>query len=418
MSMAYDEKDDYSSIKKKLMARKKAIYGGLGFLALVIIGITVGVATAGGSEANNKSGIEEAQNPSEGSNSSDAAKAEESSDSAAGAGSSSAADIASSIPLSSGSGSAGWSNITESTNGAAADSEEPKIAQESTGASKDALPYVAKEFNWKDASNWEWASKQAVNSAEIFNGKDIKVTSSVHAEPIRSKMGWGGEKIVLIEWERSGGSDTNIWMLNTKLKDQFADGNGWPYWGELDIFEMFTQDQKDKPFYDFQGQMGTSVAGYGQLTLHMGPAWPAPPCFCPASHTKAAWYQGSAPMTSGCTAQFANSEKNSIATVFGRDGNGQYLQLIQYPTLKKGAKKNGQDTWDILPGSGAVTQKIYNNANTFWGVPASDKCAGAGGHNPATGFPFFEDFRIVLEEQSKPNEGQFFKVTNIQIFSK
>ncbi len=57
MTMAYDEKDDFSSIKKKLMARKKAIYGGLGFLAVVIIAVTIGVTTTGGSEANNKSGI-------------------------------------------------------------------------------------------------------------------------------------------------------------------------------------------------------------------------------------------------------------------------------------------------------------------------------------------------------------------------
>jgi len=248
----------------------------------------------------------------------------------------------------------------------------------------------------------------------MFGSDGIKVTSSIQAQPIRTKMGWGGEKIVLVEWERSGGSDTNIWMLNTKLQDQFAPGNGWPYWGELDIFEMFTQDQKDKPGYDFGGQMGTPVSGYGQLTMHMGPAWPAAPCFCPASHTKSAWFQNSAPMTSGCTAQFANSEKNSIATVFGSDANGKYIQLIQYPTIKKG----GKNTYDISPGSGPVTQKIYNNGALFWGVPASDGCAAAGGHNPSTGFPFFEDFRLVLEEQSKPNEGQWFKVTNVQIFTR
>lgn len=280
------------------------------------------------------------------------------------------------------------------------------------------LPYSALDFDWTSSSNWQYSGGSAVGSS-VFTDGGIKLTPANSAEPIRTKQGWGGEKIVLIEWERSSTSDTNIWMLNTKLESQFAVGNGWPYWGELDIFEMFTQDKIDKPAYDFSGTGGSDVSSYGQLTMHMGPrSENGDPCFCPARASKSAWYQGTSPMSSGCTAEFSNTAKNSIATVWGSDGTGQYIQLIQNPTITKGGKKDDAVTYDIATGSGAVTSKIYNNANLFWGVPSSSACAKAGGHNPQTGFPFFEDFRIILEEQKKSDSSAWFKVTNIQIFKK
>lgn len=244
------------------------------------------------------------------------------------------------------------------------------------------------DFDWTDASKWEYASGSSVSS-DMVTSSGITLTPLNSKEPIRTIEGWSGEKVVYIEWERSSTSDTNIWMLNTKLQDQFATGNGWPYWGELDLFEMFTQDASDHPAYDYSGFGGFSdVSSYGQLTMHMGPATAdGSPCFCPASPSKSAWYDNTQPMTSGCTAQFSNNEKNSIAAVWGSDGNGQFIQLIQNPTITKGGKLNGKDTYDVGTGSGGVTSKIYNNAELFWGVDATDKCATAGGHDATSGFP-------------------------------
>ncbi|GMF25981.1 unnamed protein product [Phytophthora lilii] len=289
----------------------------------------------------------------------------------------------------------------------------------SQSSSGEALAYSAVDFDWTDASKWEYASGATVSS-DMVTSSGIKLTPDNSAEPIRTIEGWSGEKVVYIEWERSSTSDTNIWMLNTKLQDQFGKGNGWPYWGELDLFEMFTQDAIDNPSYDFTGFGGFSdVSSYGQLTMHMGPATAdGSPCFCPASPSKSSWYDNTQPMTSGCTAQFSNDEKNSIAAVWGSDGTGQYIQLIQNPTITKGGKLNGADTYDIATGSGGITSKIYNNAELFWGVDASDKCATAGGHDATSGFPFFESFRIILEEQKKGDSSATFTVTNIQIFTK
>jgi hypothetical protein len=275
------------------------------------------------------------------------------------------------------------------------------------------------DFDWTDASKWEYASGSSVSS-DMVTSDGITLTPDNSAEPIRTVEGWSGEKVVYIEWERTSTSDTNIWMLNTKLEDQFATGNGWPYWGELDLFEMFTQDAADSPSYDYSGFGGfTDVSSYGQLTMHMGPATEdGSPCFCPASPSKSSWYDNSEPMTSGCTAQFSNDESNSIAAVWGSDGTGQYIQLIQNPTITKGGKLNGADTYDVATGSGGVTSKIYNNADLFWGVDATDSCATAGGHDATSGFPFFESFRIILEEQKKDDSSASFTVKNIQIFTK
>ncbi|KAF1335950.1 hypothetical protein FI667_g827, partial [Globisporangium splendens] len=442
---AYDEKDDFSALKEKLAARKKPIYAGLAFLCVVVVGVSIGVSTGSSTAANNQSGESGDLTSDSSSTASKAASASTAeiggdADSVQGTvkttGSGSALDAAagarkswtslsgSGSGSSSSAGSAGHDQAGSASNSSYSYSSSPSPSPGPTTAvptpsptDGPQLPYSALDFDWTDVSNWQYASGAAASSS-IFTDGGIKLTPANSAEPIRTKQGWSGEKVVLIEWERSSTSDTNIWMLNTKLQSQFAVGNGWPYWGELDIFEMFTQDALDKSSYDFSGTGGAAVSSYGQLTMHMGPpTGSGDPCYCAARASKSSWYQGTSPMTSGCTAEFSNSGQNSIATVWGSDSNGQYIQLIQNPTITKGGKKNNAVTYDIATGSGAVTTKIYNNANLFWGVPASSACAVNGGHNPTTGFPFFEEFRIILEEQKKDSSA-WFKVTNIQIFKK
>ena len=286
---------------------------------------------------------------------------------------------------------------------------------------KETLSYRVVDFDWTDATKWQHASGATVLSTnDMFTSSGIRLTGENSKEPLRTIEGWSGEKVVFIEWERTGSSDTNIWMLNTKLQSQFGKANGWPYWGELDLFEMFTQDAVDSPGNDYSGYGSFSdVSSYGQSTLHMGPPTEnGSPCFCPAQLSKSLWYGNAEPMTSGCTAQFSNDQSNSIAAVWGSDTTGQYIQLIQQPTITKGGKLNGVDTYDVDIGSRGVTSKIYNNAKLFWGIDASEACAKTGGHNAASGFPFFESFRIVLEEQKKNDKSASFTVTNIQIFTK
>jgi hypothetical protein len=53
----YDEKDDFNFIRSTLASRKKVIYTGLAFMAVVVIAVTVSVVSSGGKETNNKSGI-------------------------------------------------------------------------------------------------------------------------------------------------------------------------------------------------------------------------------------------------------------------------------------------------------------------------------------------------------------------------
>ncbi|KAL4128650.1 hypothetical protein PRIC2_007634 [Phytophthora ramorum] len=441
MPAAYDEKDDMDSLKEKLQRRKKPIYAGLAFLAVVVIGVTVGVTSSDSESAN----VESAQKDNQVSSSSaanDATKSGQQTQVDADAG---AVQAAKDSVSGSASASAGWSSYNNSgstsgsvageasagqgwslnsTDGSASTSATPTPTPTSTQAasqssSGEALAYSAVDFDWTDASNWQYASGASVSS-DMVTSSGITLNPDNSAEPIRTVEGWSGEKVVYIEWERTSTSDTNIWMLNTKLESQFGKGNGWPYWGELDLFEMFTQDAADNPAYDFTGFGGFSdVSSYGQLTMHMGPATEnGSPCFCPASPSKSSWYDNSEPMTSGCTAQFSNDEKNSIAAVWGSDGTGQFIQLIQNPTITKGGKLNGADTYDVATGSGGVTSKIYNNAELFWGVDATDSCATAGGHDATSGFPFFESFRIILEEQKKDDSSASFTVTNIQIFTK
>ncbi|KAL4155637.1 hypothetical protein PRNP1_007745 [Phytophthora ramorum] len=441
MPAAYDEKDDMDSLKEKLQRRKKPIYAGLAFLAVVVIGVTVGVTSSDSESANVESAQKDNQVPSS-SAANDATKSGQQTQVDADAG---AVQAAKDSVSGSASASAGWSSYNSSgstsgsvageasagqgwslnsTDGSASTSATPTPTPTSTQAasqssSGEALAYSAVDFDWTDASNWQYASGASVSS-DMVTSSGITLNPDNSAEPIRTVEGWSGEKVVYIEWERTSTSDTNIWMLNTKLESQFGKGNGWPYWGELDLFEMFTQDAADNPAYDFTGFGGFSdVSSYGQLTMHMGPATEnGSPCFCPASPSKSSWYDNSEPMTSGCTAQFSNDEKNSIAAVWGSDGTGQFIQLIQNPTITKGGKLNGADTYDVATGSGGVTSKIYNNAELFWGVDATDSCATAGGHDATSGFPFFESFRIILEEQKKDDSSASFTVTNIQIFTK
>ncbi|GAB9476687.1 hypothetical protein Gpo141_00013745, partial [Globisporangium polare] len=68
---AYDEKDDYSSIKAKLAARKKPIYAGLAFLAVVVIGVSIGVSTGSSTNASTGSGESNSDLTSGGSTSTD-----------------------------------------------------------------------------------------------------------------------------------------------------------------------------------------------------------------------------------------------------------------------------------------------------------------------------------------------------------
>ncbi|RLN51704.1 hypothetical protein BBJ29_004519 [Phytophthora kernoviae] len=427
---AYDEKDDMDSLRAKLQQKKKPIYAGLAFLAVVVIGVTVGVTANSGTKVTTESAQKET--PSDGSTTPSTGQASQvtpdqagavtaAKDSVSSSGSSgwSASASDSGSWSSSGQASAGSSWSQNSTSGWSTPTPTPTSApSQSSSNSGEALAYSAVDFDWTDASNWEYSSGATVSS-NMVTSSGITLNPDNSAEPIRTKDGWSGEKVVYIEWERTSTSDTNIWMLNTKLGDQFAKGNGWPYWGELDLFEMFTQDAADNPSYDYSGFGGfTSASSYGQLTMHMGPATEdGSPCFCPASPSKSSWYQNTQPMTSGCTAQFSNDESNSIAAVWGSDGTGQYIQLIQNPTITKGGKLNGADTYDVATGSGGVTSKIYNNAQLFWGVDATDSCATAGGHDATSGFPFFESFRIILEEQKKSDSSASFTVKNIQIFT-
>ncbi|KAG3008091.1 hypothetical protein PC121_g5965 [Phytophthora cactorum] len=409
---AYDEKDDMESLKVRLQRRKKPIYAGLAFLAVVVIGITVGVSSNSASKATTESAQKDSENPSLGTDDSTRTNQQTQVDSDAGAVKAAKDSVSSpsssgwSSYSTSGSGSvageasAGQSWSLNSTEGSSTSTPTPTPTPTSTQApsqssSGEALAYSAVDFDWSDASNWEYASGATVSS-NMVTSNGITLTPDNSAEPIRTKEGWSGEK------------------------DQFGKGNGWPYWGELDLFEMFTQDAIDIPAYDYSGFGGFSdVSSYGQLTMHMGPATvDGSPCFCPASPSKSSWYQNSQPMTSGCTAQFSNDESNSIAAVWGSDGTGQYIQLIQNPTITKGGKLNGVDTYDVATGSGGVTSKIYNNAELFWGVDATDSCATAGGHDATSGFPFFESFRIILEEQKKGDSSASFTVKNIQIFTK
>lgn len=280
------------------------------------------------------------------------------------------------------------------------ETQEPDIPTET----RERFKYTDIGFDWLDPSNWEWADGSPMTDAtHKFTSDRILVDRTVRRTAFRTRKGWAGRKIIYTEWIATASSDTNIWMLNTKINPQFGHNNGWPFYGELDLFEMFTADAALHPEYDFSGfQQFSNVASYGQLTFHFGGASDAKqPCFCPSSHSKNVWYQSQSPLTSSCTAQFANTpgRVNRLATIFETDGDGQYIQLIQNPIIVPGA----ENTYDVRIGPDSVaTPRIFNNANFFWGIPAGECTHGE--HNPQTGFPFFETFRFIVEEQGN---GQF-----------
>nr|CCA19632.1 conserved hypothetical protein [Albugo laibachii Nc14]CCA22882.1 conserved hypothetical protein [Albugo laibachii Nc14] len=256
--------------------------------------------------------------------------------------------------------------------------------------------WAAEEFEWNNSDHWEYADKSKV-PASMFAASGISLNSGNSKQPIRTKNGWGGEKIILLEWKRNELTDTNIWLLNTVIDQHFGSPH-WPYRGELDIFEMFTQDKINIPNSSQEGFNGVADRDYGQFTLHMGKD-KSKPCFCPASPSKSMWFANTKPMVTACGAQFPNSARNSMAIIFLNEKSGQSLQLVYNPNVKKSVSKNGQTIYDIDITTSLSTKKVENNENLFWGVPANNECVKTGGHNPTTGFPFFEDFRLVLEEQ-------------------
>ncbi|KUF82882.1 hypothetical protein AM587_10004037 [Phytophthora nicotianae] len=257
---AYDEKDDLESLKARLQRRKKPIYAGLVFLAVVVIGVTVGTAANGGSKVNTESAQKDSATPSPSVDDSAQTGQQTQVDSDAGAVKAAKDSVSSpssgwSSSSTSGSGSVageasagqGWSlNSTEGSSTSTPTPTPTSTQAPSQSSSGEALAYSIVDFDWSDASNWEYASGATVSS-NMVTSNGITLTPDNSAEPIRTKEGWSGEKVVYIEWERTSTSDTNIWMLNTKLQSQFGKGNGWPYWGELDLFEMFTQDAADIP---------------------------------------------------------------------------------------------------------------------------------------------------------------------------
>lgn len=429
--IAHDEKDALDYFKATVQRRKKFICIGLAFLVVVIVGISIGVSTKTESIVN-KEAMQDTLTPSF----SDIDEASQTSQTQVDEGYNADQFVKENLTIAVGSAEDISLNTTEQDSSLNTTEPEQVIGEASTNltdallpptpsestlqiSSENALTYSIVDFDWTDASKWEYASGATV-PANMITSNGITLTSDNSAEPIRTKEGWSGEKVVYVAWERSSTSDTNIWMLNTKLEGQFEKGNGWPYWGELDLFEVFTQDAVSMPTYDFSGFGSfTDVSSYGQMTMHMGPATEdGSPCFCPASPTKSLWYGDTPSMTSGCTAQFSNDASNSIAAVWGSDSTGKYIQLFQNPVITKGGKLNGVDTYDVAAGSGSATSKIYNNANLFWGVDATAPCATAGGHDAATGFPFFESFRLLFEEQKKGDSSASFTVKSIQIFTK
>jgi len=264
------------------------------------------------------------------------------------------------------------------------------------------LSYTDTQFDWKNINNWQGDVGTSADFASGgFSNKGIEVStfgrSYERSQILRTRQGWSGPKIIFIEWTSYDGSDTNIWMTPTILQNQFGDSR-WPNCGEYDIFEMFNGDAAigndgTKDFF-----YGGSLQGFGQSTMHMS----STTCFAPLHLQK--------PMVTSTNAQFQISygTKTSMAVVYGTDGNGQYIQQIQNPSFTTGSN----NTYDISVGGGTATAKIYNNDQLYWGVSPTGGCSS--GHDSSSGYPFFNEFRLILQEQYK---GKFF-VSNIQIFKK
>ncbi|OQR84713.1 hypothetical protein ACHHYP_13020, partial [Achlya hypogyna] len=252
-------------------------------------------------------------------------------------------------------------------------------------------------FNWLDPNNWSGDTGASIDFARgAFDGTKITVTTFgkpyEQSPVIRTIPGWSGEKILFIEWTTYAESNTNIWLLPTLLVNQFGDLR-WPNCGEYDIFEMFNGGKPSggtKNYFNY--------ALFGQSTTHISSL----SCFAPEYISK--------PMVTASAAQYeiVVGVPTSMAVVFGSDTQGQYIQQIQNPVLIPGPNA----TYDLAPDQGVVGAKIYNDANHYWGVPPVGGCAA--GFNPSTGYPFFGEFRLVLQEQFLGH----FEVTQFKVLRK
>jgi len=125
-------------------------------------------------------------------------------------------------------------------------------------------------------------------------------------------------------------------------------------------------------------------------------------------------------MTSACAAEWENrpNQLNSLVSIFDEDENGQFIQMIQDPII---LRNGNQATISSGPNS-VTTQKIYNNATSFYGN--DPKTCPQGDPNVQTGWPFYNQaMHLILWEQDYTAKsgtagdtiGQFV-VSNIQIY--
>ncbi|ETV90682.1 hypothetical protein H310_14576 [Aphanomyces invadans] len=287
---------------------------------------------------------------------------------------------------------------------AGAPSTAPTTTQPTTPAptaTKPRLPYKDTKFDWLNIDEWQGDNDMPATFAkEGFKSNLIEVTTfgqSYQRSPVlRTKQGWAGEKVIYLEWTVYAGSDANIWMLPTALTSQFGDPR-WPNCGEYDIFEMFNGDAAIGHTGTTDAFWGGGLSSFGQSTMHMA----STNCFAP--------YYVRQPNVGSQAAQWKVewNAKISMAVVFGTDGHGQFIQQIRNPKITRSG-----DTVDVSAEGGVATDKIYNNANMYWGVAPTGACAA--GHNPATGYPFWNAFRLVLQEQYQGR----FEVHTVQVFTK
>ncbi|RHY15657.1 hypothetical protein DYB36_007736 [Aphanomyces astaci] len=265
------------------------------------------------------------------------------------------------------------------------------------------LPYKDTHFDWLNIN--EWQGDNDVSAAFAKGGfKPSAIEVSTFGLPfqqspvLRTKQGWAGEKVIYLEWTVYAGSDANIWMLPTALTSQFGDPR-WPNCGEYDIFEMFNGDAAIGHTGTTDAFWGGGLTAFGQSTMHMASGG----CFAP--------YYVRQPNVGAQAAQWKveMNVKIAMAVVFGVDAGGQYIQQIRNPKITRGG---ADDTVDVSADGGIAADKIYNNANLYWGVAPVGACAA--GHNPATGYPFWNPFRLVLQEQYQGR----FDVHTVQVFTK
>ncbi|RHX99372.1 hypothetical protein DYB36_013843 [Aphanomyces astaci] len=263
------------------------------------------------------------------------------------------------------------------------------------------LPFTDTKFDWTNFASWEADTSADCSWAKGgFKGSSIEVSSFgrpfKESPVIRTKKGWSGEKVLHIEWTSNPGSDTNIWLLPTSLVNQFGDLR-WPNCGEYDIFEMFNGDAAI-------GHSGTisyfggGLTDFGQSTTHIA----SKDCFAAETVHK--------PMVAPNGAQYsvAYGRKTSMTIIFGSDSKGKFIQQAQDATLKAGPNS----TYDVVLDGATVTDKIYNNAQSYWGTTPTGGCAA--GFNPDSGYPFWGEFRLILQEQYQGS----FVVSNFQVLTK